>query len=916
MPQGLDDILGRLRARRAALAGPPQAPETEVLPAEGVDPNLDAILARIAARKKADLAPNAGSGPEIPAWRKYLAMVPRIGGSWLGALGAGALATPETLGAGTIPAAMAGGAAGGAAGEALAEWIEGRDKINPAQVAAQGAIGAVPMAKIFKGPLLPLLLKSGTAGAASAGLSESAETGSLPSARTLEQGFLLGGGVGAGLRGIERVIPGIGNLAAKMRGQNPAAAAEGEALTVDRTLNPGDFSPVEGPSTLGVGRPGTPPLPQRLPPSLRRLLPSQRTPTRTLESLPEGPEGKIELPEPSRRVPGRMPGDQRGATPLEGGPEGRVELPGPPQPPGRVPGRLPSDRLPSPIFETPEDTGLPVTGSVGGHPTLREGSPTQLPLADAPESFQTVEHDTAAVNNGSGESSASVEALNRQRSMQGSGKRYVVYDRAGARRELIGPDAVDYAARPGETYGIESPQGFQKLDDRGGNVPVKARIPAKITALWQDLKPRWAESVAKQAGDEIPFTVDPTEDLIPFAKRVMSEDPRTLMGAERKVRAALDAGEEGSASSELLTRLGLAAGGAAAGSALDSENRGRGAVGGLALGAGLPAILKNPALLEKLRYFSLLSSPATQAKNILGNVGAVGSRAAELALTGDTSKAGRILRETFSPETAEAARRSFTSPMHEVEAGRWGSTTGVTGIPGRIMGAMDESTKDALRRAGESSDSAATTTFTAEPKSAFGKGVTSFHGRGGPLARLIVPFARTATNLLERGVERTPGVGYLPAVRKMQGATMGEATARQALGALAGLLGYETGSDDPYLAAAAGPYALPYAMGAAGRKVTNRKGGKTTGSDLVRSAAGSVANATPLPRDAYAYDPAKILAQWVPNAASLMSEHAPNEFDTSGSLLNPSIAKIPMLNDLLLKLKSPRALAAQKRKKK
>ncbi len=81
-------------------------------------------------------------------------------------------------------------------------------------------------------------------------------------------------------------------------------------------------------------------------------------------------------------------------------------------------------------------------------------------------------------NNGSGESAASVEAINRQKSMKAKGQTYVVYGRDGVRRPLIGPEAVDYAVQKGETYGIEGPDGFQVLDDMGGKVPSQSAPPA------------------------------------------------------------------------------------------------------------------------------------------------------------------------------------------------------------------------------------------------------------------------------------------------------------------------------------------------------------------------------------------------------------------------------------------------------
>lgn len=75
--------------------------------------------------------------------------------------------------------------------------------------------------------------------------------------------------------------------------------------------------------------------------------------------------------------------------------------------------------------------------------------------------------------NGSGESAASAEALSRQRGMQAKGESFVVYDRTGQKRPLMGPDAVDYNPRPGETFGIEGPNGFQTLTDNGGRAPVR-----------------------------------------------------------------------------------------------------------------------------------------------------------------------------------------------------------------------------------------------------------------------------------------------------------------------------------------------------------------------------------------------------------------------------------------------------------
>lgn len=92
---------------------------------------------------------------------------------------------------------------------------------------------------------------------------------------------------------------------------------------------------------------------------------------------------------------------------------------------------------------------------------LREGSPE----------MQVMDPNAGFANNASGESAASLEALNRQSSMKAKGQQFVVYDRAGNKKILMGPDAVDYAVRNGESYGIEGPNGFQLLDDKGGRYP-------------------------------------------------------------------------------------------------------------------------------------------------------------------------------------------------------------------------------------------------------------------------------------------------------------------------------------------------------------------------------------------------------------------------------------------------------------
>lgn len=93
-----------------------------------------------------------------------------------------------------------------------------------------------------------------------------------------------------------------------------------------------------------------------------------------------------------------------------------------------------------------------------------------------------VNHPDLAIN-ASGESSASMEAINRISSMTKKGENFVVYDKAGNVKPLIGPDAVDYVAKPGETYGVRGPEGFKVLDNKGGRVPPTSKAPIKHAEL-------------------------------------------------------------------------------------------------------------------------------------------------------------------------------------------------------------------------------------------------------------------------------------------------------------------------------------------------------------------------------------------------------------------------------------------------
>lgn len=100
-------------------------------------------------------------------------------------------------------------------------------------------------------------------------------------------------------------------------------------------------------------------------------------------------------------------------------------------------------------------------------PQAREWKP---PVKDNGPSLEVIEEGPLG-NNASGESGASMEAMSRLKAMANKGEKFVVIDRAGRARPLIGADAVDYVPQPGETFGIQGPTGFKPLSSNKGFVP-------------------------------------------------------------------------------------------------------------------------------------------------------------------------------------------------------------------------------------------------------------------------------------------------------------------------------------------------------------------------------------------------------------------------------------------------------------
>jgi hypothetical protein len=393
------------------------------------------------------------------------------------------------------------------------------------------------------------------------------------------------------------------------------------------------------------------------------------------------------------------------------------------------------------------------------------------------------------------------------------------------------------------------------------------------------------------------------------------------MGGERKVRDLLDAmgDESGAIAPELLAHLALGAGGAVGGAALDPEHPVEGAIGGGIFGTGLGLALKHPEAAEALRYFGLFGSPTVPVKKALGDVGMALNSAYEHAISGDLDTAKGILSNFFSPQTVRDAIEHFKNAdtRPELEEAFGPSAGKVIGAPSRAMAAVTQAAQDAHMRAGLSPEEAAQLTASGEPTTRPGKAIVNAQREMGPVGRLAMPVAKVATNLAEMNFRNMPGVGAIPLIQKvLKGEDVDPkewttTAGRQALGLLVATAAYASaqggGSQhgpqstvDKFIHALKAPYAMTdaaaSAIGAAVHGKPNPK--ESMGTRALNAGKAAILRDLPIPTGAD-LDPRQWAAEFIPNGLSLLSSHAPSEYEQRDPL-DALIAKIPLLNDMIL----------------
>ena len=280
--------------------------------------------------------------------------------------------------------------------------------------------------------------------------------------------------------------------------------------------------------------------------------------------------------------------------------------------------------------------------------------------------------------------------------------------------------------------------------------------------------------------------------------------------------------ESGSIDPRLLRTLAGTAGGGLLGGAVDPENDPvRGGIVGALLGGtlgsgGVRGLLRG-------RRGAMLSGMALP-KSLAGNVVAPLGEAAERGLSGDPAMAARIVKEMFRlPTNVKEFGKAFTGEARLMGGNAAGAMNqpggGPLSIIGRLMGSADLSTREALKRAGLTADEAADAVLVNTPRTKSGQWYVTGpgEGRGHDIFNEALPFRKTATNVVERGLERTPVVGEF---FRSGRAPWNRRLAQQAMGG--GSMALGAGSDDinelspaerGLLIAAMGRYAVPFALG-------------------------------------------------------------------------------------------------------
>lgn len=961
-----------------------------------VDPSIsgsaapfDADLSGVSAPRRSRVDPNISGSESGPpsglldivknmGWRDAAALGARVGGGWLSNVSA-------VPGVGTALGALSGGLS-----EGLAQLIEGRG-FRPMSVVSSAGLGAIPFGKLAgTANVLGSTLKGAGIGAGTTTVDRLISEGRLPTQAELTFGTVAGGGGAA-----------LGSSILNRAGKTPVpkSGVPGRILT-GRDMYAGNY-PSERPITDSVfsGAAQRPPRPDSFD-DLIEMMGIENQPPRVLAGpdryRPTGANLGFDSPNfSSQRTPFvRAMGDPpapRFSNPLDdaqqdplavledlfAGGKARVS---PPMTVGAGAVEPPPMRTPEPVAPHAEPD-LPDLGMTIPEPTFTPLGPSSVRRfadmsADEQREFRRVmaemrefgfergmgaeafedafgerldqrtgwrpgllQHKGGAPVfhdiGGSGTRAATIAAM--QRFEQG-GRFSPINQRAFdvVRRRLAGDPSLSKPMLPPDAGDLRPATSWDDKLAEVGAEPLP--IPDEIVALHKSLQPKWQQTVAAQADDDIPFTVDPTEELEEFARRLATSPRKSLFGAEKRVLDELPpdkfdmlrrffaggdesgTGEAGGISRELLYDLGATGAGASLSMLPSEENKPATALGGALSGFLLSRGIRNPKLIRDLTSSSLFSGAAIPKSALGGGIGGWGAHAIE-----NPDMASELGRQIRSPQTIADLKEGWRNPIaREGEVPK-----GPLSYALRALSGPDTAVRGAINRAeGLRPGSAPMSKVPAnevggyygmsgDPRSALGRRALGLIGDY-ELTRQAIPVVRTPINIMERGLERLPGIGGTETVRNWTGATDALVRRRQVLGALvaAGGLGVgaassltDTPIDDkvlPYASAALGPFGLPAFLGVQAGKRTFR-GGKFDPLAGLDTMASEIQDSMPLPSD-YSFQPKNWLRRLVPyGGAGRALSPRDEELDTSGSYFGPMLSQVPILNELLFPRKPQKA---------
>jgi len=257
--------------------------------------------------------------------------------------------------------------------------------------------------------------------------------------------------------------------------------------------------------------------------------------------------------------------------------------------------------------------------------------------------------------------------------------------------------------------------------------------------------------------------------------------------------------------------------GAPVGASYDKRNPGSGALKGAILGGLIGAAgTSGPQALINLRNAGLLSGLA-QVKKPLSDMGAYVGMMGEQAFSGPArnlwisptgaATAGRMAKEALRlPTNFKNYGKGFMHP--EITGDLLGDlpnlpqNRGLLGQVARPFAGAQNATVEAMMRSGISRAAAEKALFVAKPESQLGTDMLGLQKN--LLARFLRPFARIGTNLVEQGIQRTPGLNIY-AQKRFNFGNPDTLAARNIMGLGAMATGAGVGAMDKKLAAEGHP---------------------------------------------------------------------------------------------------------------